>query len=115
MADFSTAMVARAKSEAVLTEEELNTILCSIKNINPNIDVNALKPVLSEVAHLSHKNWSRTGLNSERLGAILMPSGMGDAATRQMLARIVNEGNWEAAEKHGGQSGNHWAVLVTGK
>jgi ABC-type cobalt transport system substrate-binding protein len=113
------AMHERALNELPLTEAELDGVMLSIRNVYPidgPLDFVALRQFLSEVAHLSHKNWTRTGKNSETLAQILIPDGM-SSHTRHLLARIVQEGNWDGAEQHAEANITHdlpWAVLVTG-
>ena len=108
------AMEARAKAGSPFTDSELDEAIRSIQNIaseDSSIDYDALRAVLAEVAHLSHKDWKRTGDNAERVGKILLPNGMSEDA-RYMLERIVKEGMWDNAAKHA--SSQPWAVLVTG-
>jgi len=112
-------MDARSTAFSPLTDLELNDIIISIQNIIPttaNIDYDELRTLLSEIGHLSHKDWARTGESSERIGRVLFPEGM-CFNTRQMLRRILDEGNWNAAEKHATEHltiDMPWAVLVTG-
>lgn len=108
------AMDRRASDGTVFTEEELDGIVTSIKSIG-NVDDAALRKLLSEVAHLSHKDWDRTGTNADALAKILLPNGMNDSA-KNLLDRIVQEGNWNGALKHSSATADSpsWAVLVTG-
>lgn len=113
------AMEDRATEGAAFTSDELDGIVNSIKNIYPkdgNLDFDALRELLSNVAHLSHKDWTRTGKNSEELAKILLSDGMSTTG-RQLLDRIVQEGNWDGAENHAAAKITDdlpWAVLVTG-
>ena len=117
--DRAQAMNERAIHELPLTEEELDAVIKSIRNVHPEdvvLDFVALRLFLSEVAHLSHKNWTRTGINSEVLARLLIPQGMSSNA-RQLLARIVQEGNWDGASRQATDkitTDPPWAVLVTG-
>lgn len=107
-------MEARSKEGTPFIDSELDEAIRSIQNIaaeDAGIDYDALRNILAEVAHLSHKDWTRTGDNAERVGKILLPSGMSEEA-RYMLERIVKEGNWDGAVEHA--SSQPWAVLVTG-
>lgn len=121
LADRAKAMNDRATDGTAFTKEELDDIIASIKNICPkdgsmDIDFDALRDLVSNVAHLSHKDWTRTGKNSEELAKILLPDGMSEAG-RQLLHRIVQEGSWGGAEKHAAAEITNdlpWAVLVTG-
>jgi hypothetical protein len=117
-------MEARAKEGSPFVDSELDEVIQSLKNITPDgtkLDFDALRRALSEVAHLSHKDWTRTGDNAEALGKLLLPDGMSDEA-RNMLERIVTEGRWDSAAEHAAAAqgtGNGcgsppWAVLVTG-
>eukprot|EP00546_Thalassionema_frauenfeldii_P010664 CAMPEP_0178921866 /NCGR_PEP_ID=MMETSP0786-20121207/15807_1 /TAXON_ID=186022 /ORGANISM="Thalassionema frauenfeldii, Strain CCMP 1798" /LENGTH=408 /DNA_ID=CAMNT_0020596109 /DNA_START=174 /DNA_END=1400 /DNA_ORIENTATION=+ len=112
------AMEARAKEGQPFTETELDDVIKSLQNVTPEtskIDWGALGKLLLDFAHYSHKDWNRTGGNSEKLARKLIPDGM-SAEARQMFERIVNEGNWDAAINHASTMKNSvpWAVLVTG-
>jgi len=115
----------RAAENIPLTEEELDGIVDSIKNICPRthpISFTKLRTLLQEVSHLSHKEWDRTEKNAERLGKILLGNSVEDMKgvmssppIRQMFERILREGSWDAAAEHRrSSSGTPWAVLVTG-
>eukprot|EP00591_Stephanopyxis_turris_P018034 CAMPEP_0195537054 /NCGR_PEP_ID=MMETSP0794_2-20130614/47252_1 /TAXON_ID=515487 /ORGANISM="Stephanopyxis turris, Strain CCMP 815" /LENGTH=290 /DNA_ID=CAMNT_0040670671 /DNA_START=15 /DNA_END=884 /DNA_ORIENTATION=- len=120
MVERTNGMASRASEGTPLTESELGDVITSLQNIAPedaNIDWDALRKLFADFAHLSHKDWTRTGNNSEAMAKILTPDGMSTSA-RQIFERIIHEGNWEVAEKHASES-NHageqaWAVLVTG-
>ena len=105
----------------------------SLHNITPkdaNIDWDALKALLSDIAHLSHKDWHVTGSNSNKMAEILMPAGQGlntidnnasQSSSHQMFERILHEGNWDGALEHAQSTSSisnndikPWAVLVTG-
>jgi len=124
LAERAAQMNDRAKEGGVLTEEELNDVIRSIQNLNESIDGAKLRENLREVAHLSHKDWSQTESNAERLGKILLPNGISNCdSARKMLQRILKEGKWDAAASHAAMTANTaaptgtykpWAVLVTG-
>jgi hypothetical protein len=96
-------------------------VIHSLQNITPKescTDFDQLKSILTSVAHLSHKDWAVTGENSELLHQVLLQEkGMTDQA-RQVLERILKEGNWDGAAAHvcerKEKQCNPWAVLVTG-
>jgi hypothetical protein len=103
----------RAKYNTPLTDEEIQDVMSSFRNIIPinyKIDYIALELLLREVAHLSHKEWDVTGANSERLANILLVSPNNDndtnvnvdstVETRRIFDRILNEGNWDDAKSH---------------
>ena len=117
-------MVSRTNDRSPLTREELNNVINSLHNITPrdaNIDWVELERLLSEIAHLSHKDWLITGKNSDRLAGLLLPNGDGlTSQAQQMFERILHEGNWDGAVSHAnamdnvGKDHKPWAVLVTG-
>jgi hypothetical protein len=124
--EITASMNQRAKDMAVFTEDEVMGVVHSLQNVVPavgesSLDFDKLRAHLKAVAHLSHKDWSVTGKNSERLGEILLPagsSGMTGPAARQMLERILSEGNWDgaasaAAHNTAASAVKPWAVLVT--
>lgn len=127
LSDRSSSMAERASKLEPFTESEIEDVVHSIQNVCPatyGIDYGRLAGLLREVAHLSHKNWTVTGANSARLGQVLFPpGGEGFSAVpeaRQLLDRILREGNWDGAAKHAASatpasgSMKPWAVLVTG-
>lgn len=114
-------MSERTAALAPLTTGELDDILYSIQNLNdPDqhpVDYDKLRAVLQETAHLSHKDWSVTQANGERLAQVLLPKGAFDEAAFPLLERILTEGNWKGAAQHAAgkqQQEPSWAVLVTG-
>ena len=115
------AMTERTDALAPLTDAELDDICFSIQNLaTAPLDYDELRSVLKETAHLSHKDWSVTEANGQRLAAVLLPTGI-DATSRPLLSRILQEGNWDGAVEHAANNHNSddsknqpWAVLVTG-
>jgi len=100
-------MSSRAKNNTPLTEEEVQDVMTSFRNITPvtyEIDWTALELLVREVTHLSHKDWDVTGWNSERLSNILLPNDNTNvdstAETRLIFDRILHEGNWDGAKSH---------------
>jgi hypothetical protein len=128
-------MGSRAKDCQPLTRHELKGVINSLHNITPkdaNIDWVALEKLLSDIAHLSHKDWHVTGRNSDKMAKILLPAGglSTSETSHQMFERILHEGNWDGAVAHAKSCSNvednasrkstsvnvnhPWAVLVTG-
>jgi len=132
MVERTDSMSSRAKERVPLTSDELQDVINSLHNITPhdaNIDWKALEQLLSDIAHLSHKDWHVTGKNSDKMAEILLPGGglATSQTSHQMFERIMHEGNWDGAIAHAqsvkdkksdAQSNcinmNPWAVLVTG-
>jgi hypothetical protein len=125
MVQRTVSMGSRAKAGEPFTEEELCDVINSLHNITPhdsNIDWEALRRLLADIAHLSHKEWEVTGANSDKMAKILTPDGLTSEAS-QIFERILHEGNWDGALAHA-NSNKHdetkrerstpWAVLVTG-
>ena len=154
MLERTEGMEKRAKSEHPLTSEELMDIRNSLENVLPEdstIDLHAMVKLLQSVAHLSHKDWSRTSVNADEFARVLqledlpelplakrpklddsvaanagddtmsastMSTSASRAQARQMLERILQEGNWDGAAYHAAMERptdqKPWAVLVTG-
>lgn len=107
----------RVKNGTVFTESEIEGIVHSLEHLSPpdywtHQDIEKLRELLKEVAHLSHKDWKVTGKNAGRLGEILLKDGLPE----QFLDRILKEGNWYGATEHSTKHKDEkpWAVLVTG-
>ena len=127
-------MKERTAATVPYTDAELDDVIRSVRNLVPaavaggsdEIDYTALRDLLHETAHLSHRDWSTTERNGRRLSRILFPAGGIDdtTASRSLLFRILREGNWDGAvthavKVHGDDGDRHhhhrpWAVLVTG-
>lgn len=136
-------MAERAKDGTPMTEDEILEIANGLKNLAPIVDDNGnadkeidftgLQTLLAKVAHLSHKDWAVTSENSDQLCERLSveASSLSDkrkrdesnypltASARQLLERVINEGNWDGAVENAGRSDRSedeksWAVLVTG-
>lgn len=120
--DRAAGMTQRAQQLAPLTNEEICDLIHSVQNIAPVdhfIDYDELDAILRSIAHLSHKDWSVTGDNAEKLRSVLFPSSVDlspASPQRQLLERILTDGNWDAAAQYAASSRNGlpWAVLVTG-
>lgn len=115
-------LAARAKALQPLTAEEVEGIVRSMMNVQRHgpghtIDFDALRSLLSEVGHLSHKDWAVTIQNSHRLGEVILPAGI-TPTSEALFERILHEGNWNGGVHGGGRKGGQrekpWAVLVTG-
>jgi len=137
----------RAKGPLPFTEEELDMILTSMQNIAPppndQLDWKNIRQLFSDVAHLSHKDWDRTGESASRLRHLLLRNnnnnnnndddenenkkkdeGLSMSEFQSMFQRIMTEGNWYGAAKHTSSStttttatdgtSKPWVVLVTG-
>jgi hypothetical protein len=143
--EYTQAMNQRAKDMLPFSDDEVLGIVHSLQNVLPppepksaasvpslsesTIQWDALRELLSNVAHLSHKDWTITGQNSQPLSTILQLSASNmlsdDAPTRQMLQRILQEGNWDGAAAASAaaaavdvvhaksKSAKPWVVLVT--
>jgi hypothetical protein len=109
----------RAIHESPFTDDELDGIIRSVRKIYPTgetLDFDKLRTFLSQVAHLSHKDWERTGKNSETLASIIIPDGISENA-RHLFTRIFRDGNWDGAINYVTKRKPKelpWAVLVTG-
>eukprot|EP00565_Helicotheca_tamesis_P002220 CAMPEP_0185733744 /NCGR_PEP_ID=MMETSP1171-20130828/20388_1 /TAXON_ID=374046 /ORGANISM="Helicotheca tamensis, Strain CCMP826" /LENGTH=443 /DNA_ID=CAMNT_0028403547 /DNA_START=303 /DNA_END=1634 /DNA_ORIENTATION=- len=120
----------RAKSGDPLLDSEIDDIVCSLQNLSNDesgeegaINWTNLRALLSEAAHLPHKDWEKTGQSASSLRSILLgddEGGEGEALTsnfRQIFERVISEGNWDGAASHASEhnaNNKPWAVLVTG-
>ena len=130
-------MLQRTEEGSPFTDEEVLDICHSIQNLVPQtapIDFEGLKQLLKLSAHLSHKNWAVTSGNGDKLSNVLSISSGGTTSlgvpstdggessltthAKQLLERILKEGNWMAAVKEAppvdSTTERPWAVLVTG-
>ena len=120
-------MKQRTDDLAPLTAFEVDDVIYSIQNLqatsstSPAVDFVQLRALLAQVAHLSHKNWSVTQANGQRLQQVLLPEGIpvanSNSAPPLLLQRVLTEGQWEQAVAHGSRRPTNdkpWAVLVTG-
>lgn len=137
MIEMANEMNERAKDTSPFTEEELDMIITSLQNISPEqLDWKNIRQLLSTVAHLSHKDWDRTGESASLLrNLVLTPSSNNakedDSSSSSLLSmsqfqtmfeRIMTEGNWYGAAEHttstseesSDTSTKPWVVLVTG-
>ncbi len=139
-------MAEHAKNGTPMTQEEITDICNGLKNLAPivedksaekEINFTELRVLLGEVAHLSHKDWAVTSGNSDKLCTVLgIESSMETAGSkrarvdesssypiasngRQLLERVIKEGNWDGAVENVIREDRpadekSWAVLVTG-
>jgi hypothetical protein len=127
----------RAKQGVIFGNDEkennndLATIEHSLLNLLPqqhSMDLGSLRELLRSVAHLSHKDWNVTERNAHQLHKILFYNannnddeqgrknlGPLNRDVRQLLHRVLRDGNFDTAAAAASQSENHipWAVLVT--
>ena len=128
-------MEERAKNGQPLTDEELDNVVHSLEHLTPSSATSKqeewaanIRQTLKGIAHISHKDWTVTSTNAQKLLPFLIPNGADDnnnfpdSLSAHRYHRILNEGNWQEAVHHresimAGNDGNEipgWAVLVTG-
>lgn len=112
-------MSARAKEFKPFSSVELEEIIESIKNVAPedcSIDFEKLKALIGEVGHVSHKDWDRTGSSAAAFRPLFLGNEKGlSGEFKKIFDRVIKEGNWDNAMKHGeSQNDKPWVVLVTG-
>ncbi|KAL7556847.1 hypothetical protein ACA910_016321 [Epithemia clementina (nom. ined.)] len=161
--DYTNAMEERAKANQVFTDDELDNIIHSLLHLTParrtsnnnkvddgekiqikNNDYEEwsrnLRKILKEVAHISHKDWTVTATNAQKLVPFLIAEGeisndnkvnngkgkddgFPGLQSASRYHRILTEGNWYGAVKHRREfieskdeqeDAPCWAVLVTG-
>ena len=119
-------MVEGAKDGSPTTDTEIVDICNSIENLCPKdspINFDEVKQIIERSAHLSHKDWSVTESNAKELSRSLS-IGSDDSIesypltphAKQLMERILIDGNWQGAVDNNASSSNNkpWAVLVTG-
>lgn len=124
MNDLAEAMKERAAGEQPYTEDEVEGIVTSLRSLLPEgekdaLDFEALRSLLSSVAHLSHKQWDRTAESSSKLYDVLSPKSGDDLSAyfKSVMDRVLDEGNWYGAAdaaKNRAEGEKPWAILVTG-
>ena len=101
---------------APFTEAELDRVEKSLRNLHAADaeapDYQQLRTLLSEYAHLSHKDWARTELAADKLAAIL--GGPDDQLFRDIFQRVLRDGFWGRAVHATDNGRKPWVVLVTG-
>jgi hypothetical protein len=109
------------------SNNDLTTIEHSLLNLLPqqhSMDLESMRELLQSVAHLSHKDWNVTERNAHQLHKILFYDANEKESThvgalnrdvRQVLHRVLRDGNFDKAVAAASQSERHvpWAVLVT--
>jgi len=107
---------AAAASATPLSDAELDLAVASLRQAGSeahSIDYAALRELLSRVAHQPHKDWPRTEAASAALEELI--SGPDDSAFRDIFQRVLQDGNWPAAETAAAsRTSKPWVVLVTG-
>ena len=120
MDELAQIMKERASKEEAFTKEELDGILLSFQSLLSSktstiIDMEKLKSLLQKSAHLSHKQWDRTGEAASKLQDILLPEKEFHNDFESIMERVLKDGNWYGAYDASKQSKDKpWAVLVTG-
>jgi len=115
-------MERKAKAGEPFTDQELADIVESLKLITPKglsteIELDSMRDVLKEIAHISHKDWAVTFKNSQALLPFLISDeakGFPGPLSQVRYKRILEEGNWEGAVDKRSTTTANWAVLVTG-
>lgn len=111
------AMKAASSAQTPFTDAELDTAIESLKMLGQESDLDwaALRQLMSEVAHVSHKEWPKTEAAAENLRKII--GGPDDAHFQTIMQRVLSDGNWSAAQASAekrADSSLPWVVLVTG-
>ena len=103
------------------TTAELETTVQSFKNLAPYIDATALKQVLMNSAHKSHKEWFNTERAAKQMETAIFPLGLSSSPVlfRVLFKRAIIDGRWNTAAAHAKKrtlqsDSKPWVVLVTG-
>ena len=115
--DEIAAKKAAASSAAALSDAELDLAVRSLQQAASeahSIDWAGLRSLLARVAHLPHKDWSRTEQSAAALEQLIATPD--DASFRDLFQRVLQDGGWAAAEQAASRASKSkpWVVLVTG-
>ena len=109
---------AAASGNIKFADDELDNAVRSLQSLadpTNTLDWPAIRSLLAESAHQSHKDWSRTDDAGQRLSSLIR--GPEDVSFRKIFARVLEDGNWDgavAASALRPSSFQPWVVLVTG-
>ena len=110
------AMKAAAVAREPFRSGELDRAVASLQKLSDSpIDAQALREFYASSAHHNHKEWARTEQNAAALRNVV--GGPGAAAFDTIFARVLGDGNYDAAAAAAearGESSKPWVVLVTG-
>mmetsp|Transcript_51483 Transcript_51483/g.168336 ORF Transcript_51483/g.168336 Transcript_51483/m.168336 type:complete len:389 (-) Transcript_51483:280-1446(-) len=110
------AMKAAAVAREPFRSGELDRAVASLQKLSDSpIDAQALREFYASSAHHNHKEWARTEQNAAALRNVV--GGPGTAAFDTIFARVLGDGNYDAAAAAAearGESSKPWVVLVTG-
>lgn len=100
------------------SEADLDGVETSLKNLCSEaglVNWVALRALLSEQAHVGHKDWHNTKDAAHQLAAVL--GGPHQAEFRNIFRRVLTDGHWDRAAEAAAsreESDKPWVVLVTG-
>jgi len=86
-------MKTSASQQMSFTDAELETAIESLKALageNSSLDWAALRQLMSQVAHVSHKDWQKTETAAQELEMIMQ--GPGDTQFEQIMERVLIDG-----------------------
>jgi len=86
-------MKTSASQQMSFTDAELETAIASLKALageNSSLDWAALRQLMSQVAHVSHKDWQKTETAAQELEMIMQ--GPGDTQFEQIMERVLIDG-----------------------
>jgi hypothetical protein len=114
-------------------DDEIGALVTSIKHVlrtegESALDFDKLKLLVSEVGHLTHKDWEKTMEYSARLEELVLPTTRPETGSkidnvktsllfRSIFERVLRDGNWKGARENATTRPAHeepWAVVVTG-
>lgn len=110
-------MKAASSAQTPFTDAELDTAIASLQMLGEESDFDwaALRQLMREVAHVSHKEWPKTEAAAAELRKII--GGPDDAHFQRIMQRVLVDGNWPAAQAAAEKRTDSvlpWVVLVTG-
>jgi hypothetical protein len=111
-------MKTAASSQVPFSDAELDKTIAAVQTLAgpaSTLDWSALRKLIAEVAHVSHKDWPKTEAAAKDLHKII--GGPDDPEFRKIMERVLVDGNWPAAAASANARPSSvlpWVVLVTG-
>ena len=109
MQSFTEGMATRAKTSKSFTDEELDVLKKSLKNLGKDFEENEFIEFWSSVAHIPHAmDWESTMMNAEKLKSLINLDT--ELTKEKWLHRVLEDGHWKTASS----MKKPFIVLVTG-
>jgi len=109
----------RASKAIPFCDTELDGTIAGLQSLagatGASLDWSALRELLRDRCHLSHKEWSVTEMSASKLESLVGTPD--DKAFQAIFKRVLHDGNWQGAAEAGASrpaKTKPWVVLVSG-